>query len=146
MFLDIVFAIILGINWILYLIIGLYLMSKIALIVDDSKTMREMVSFTMKSGGFDVLEAEDGVDALEVLKSGKVDLVVTDLNMPNMNGLELIGELRADPEYNTTPILMLTTESSNELREKGKEAGATGWIVKPFQPEKFLAIIGKVCP
>lgn len=120
-------------------------MSKRALTVDDSKTMREMVSFTLKNAGFDVLEAEDGQQAVDVLKAGKVDVIVTDLNMPNMNGLELIRALRADPVHKFTPILMLTTESDGNKKEEGKNAGATGWIVKPFQPEKLVAVVNKVC-
>ncbi len=121
-------------------------MAKKALTVDDSKTMREMVSFTLKSAGYDVFEAEDGSDALTVLKANKMDVVVTDLNMPNMNGIELIRAMRADPTYKATPILMLTTESDGGKKEEGRSAGATGWIVKPFQPEKLIAVVKKVCP
>lgn len=121
-------------------------MSKVALTVDDSKTMREMVSFTLKGAGFEVLEAEDGKQALSVIQGKKVNVVVTDLNMPNMNGIELIRALRADPNHKMTPILMLTTESDGAKKEEGKTAGATGWIVKPFQPDKLIAIVNKVCP
>jgi len=120
-------------------------MTKKALTVDDSKTMREMVSFTLKGAGFEVAEAEDGQDAMT--KAGeKYDVIVTDLNMPNMNGIELIKALRSHPVNGSTPILMLTTEADAAKKEEGKNAGATGWIVKPFQPEKLLSIIGKVCP
>jgi len=120
-------------------------MSKSVLTVDDSRTMREMVAFTLKGAGFDVREAEDGKHAIDVLKQGKVDVIVTDLNMPNMNGLELIRQLRASPEHKTTPILMLTTEGDASKKEEGRSAGATGWIVKPFQPEKLVAVVNKVC-
>ncbi len=120
-------------------------MTKKALTVDDSKTMRDMVSFTLKGAGFEVIEAEDGKQALQVLNGAKVDVVVTDLNMPNMNGLELIKALRADPNYKFTPILMLTTEADDTKKAEGKAAGATGWIVKPFNPEKLIQVITKVC-
>lgn len=120
-------------------------MAKIAVTVDDSKTMREMVSFTLKGAGFDVLEAEDGKHALTVLSGKKVDVVVTDLNMPNMNGVELIKALRSDPNFKFTPILMLTTESDDNKKTEGKTAGATGWIVKPFNPEKLIQVVNKVC-
>ena len=121
-------------------------MTKKAITVDDSKTMREMVSFTLKSAGFDVTEAADGKEAIAVLANNTVDVVITDLNMPNMNGIEFIKELRANPTYKATPILMLTTEAEDSKKAEGKEAGATGWIVKPFQPEKLVAVVNKVCP
>lgn len=119
-------------------------MSKRALTVDDSKTMREMVSFTLKGAGYEVIEAEDGKHALSVLGDSPVDVVVTDLNMPNMNGIELIKELRAKPNYKYTPILMLTTEADDTKKNEGKSAGATGWIVKPFNPEKLIKVVEKV--
>ena len=119
-------------------------MGKKVLTVDDSKTMREMVSFTLKNAGFDVMEAEDGKHALSVLNGGGVDVVITDLNMPNMNGFELIRALRADPNYKFTPILMLTTEADDAKKSEGKNAGATGWIVKPFSPEKLVQVVQKV--
>ncbi len=119
-------------------------MSKTALTVDDSKTMREMVAFTLKGAGYQVIEAEDGKHALQMLGGKSVDVVVTDLNMPNMNGIELIRELRANPSYKFTPILMLTTEADDSKKSEGKSAGATGWIVKPFQPEKLLKTVEKV--
>lgn len=121
-------------------------MSKSALTVDDSKTMRDMVSFTLKGAGYSVLEAEDGVQGLSVAQSNNVDVIVTDLNMPNMNGIEMIRALRADPKYASTPILMLTTEGDASKKVEGKEAGATGWVVKPFQPEKLVEIVKMVCP
>ncbi len=121
-------------------------MTKKAMTVDDSKTMRDMVSFTLKNAGFDVLEAEDGKDALEKIGDTPMDVIITDLNMPNMNGIELIRELRTKPNYRFTPILMLTTESDGSKKEEGKQAGATGWIVKPFNPEKLIQVVNKVCP
>jgi two-component system chemotaxis response regulator CheY len=120
-------------------------MSKKALTVDDSKTMREMVTFTLKGAGFEVLEAEDGKHALEVLGDAKVDIIITDLNMPNMNGIELIRSLRENAAHKFTPILMLTTESDSSKKDEGKSAGATGWIVKPFNPEKLVSVVSKVC-
>ncbi len=120
-------------------------MSKRALAVDDSKTMRDMVSFTLKGAGFEVIEAEDGKDALTKLGGNKVDVVITDLNMPNMNGFELIRALRANTNYKFTPILMLTTEGDDTKKNEGKSAGATGWIVKPFNPEKLVQVVQKVC-
>lgn len=120
-------------------------MSKRAITVDDSKTMRDMVAFTLKGAGFEVLEAEDGKVAIGVLGNQPVDLIITDLNMPNMNGIEFIKEVRQNPTYKFTPILMLTTEGDNTKKTEGKDAGATGWIVKPFNPEKLLQVISKVC-
>lgn len=120
-------------------------MNKKALTVDDSKTMRDMVTFTLKNAGFDVIEAEDGKDAIAKLADTPLDVIITDLNMPNMNGIELIQELRTKPAYKFTPILMLTTESDASKKEQGKNAGATGWIVKPFNPEKLIQVVQKVC-
>ena len=114
------------------------------LAVDDSASMRQMVSFTLKGAGFTVTEAVDGVDALSKAKTGKFDLVLTDVNMPNMDGISLIKELRTLPAFKFTPILMLTTESGTDKKGEGKSAGATGWIVKPFNPEQLLATIKKV--
>jgi len=113
------------------------------LAVDDSASMRQMVSFTLKSAGHQVTEAEDGVVALNLARSGNYDLVLTDVNMPNMDGITLIGELRKLPNYKFTPLLMLTTESSSDKKMAGKNAGATGWIVKPFNPDQLLAVIKK---
>ena len=114
------------------------------LAVDDSASMRQMVAFTLKGAGYNVIEAVDGKDALEKAKSGGADVVLTDVNMPNMDGITLIRELRALPAYKFTPILTLTTESATEKKMEGKDAGATGWIVKPFNPEKLLATVNKV--
>jgi two-component system chemotaxis response regulator CheY len=118
-------------------------MAKI-LAVDDSASMRQMVSFTLQQAGHQVLEAIDGVKALELAKTGPVDLVLSDVNMPNMSGLELVKELRALPDYRFTPILILTTESGTDKKSEGKAAGATGWIVKPFNPDQLLATVAKV--
>jgi two-component system chemotaxis response regulator CheY len=115
------------------------------LVVDDSRTMRSMVVFTLKGAKFETVEAPDGVLAFEwAKKNPKVDLVLSDVNMPNMNGIELIKNLRTLSEYRFIPILMLTTESSSEKKMEGKQAGATGWIVKPFNPETLLDTINKV--
>ena len=114
------------------------------LTVDDSSTMRQMITFTLTGSGFDVLEAKDGVEALEVAKGKKLSLIITDVNMPRMDGITLVQRLRALPEFKFTPILMLTTESDASMKQKGKEAGATGWIVKPFSPEKLLDVVNKV--
>ncbi|MCB1787797.1 MAG: response regulator [Chromatiaceae bacterium] len=114
------------------------------LAVDDSASMRQMVSFTLKGAGFDVVEAADGVQALNIARTRPVNLVITDVNMPNMDGISLIRELRALPSYKFTPLLMLTTESSPEKKQEGKAAGATGWIVKPFNPEQLLSTVKKV--
>jgi two-component system chemotaxis response regulator CheY len=114
------------------------------LTVDDSSTMRQMITFTLKGAHYEVLEAGDGVEALEVAKGKKLSLIITDVNMPRMDGLTLVARLRALPEFKFTPILVLTTESDASMKQKGKEAGATGWIVKPFSPEKLLDVVGKV--
>ncbi|MFZ1377988.1 MAG: response regulator [Geothrix sp.] len=119
-------------------------MGRLILTVDDSSTMRQMITFTLKGAGFDVLEAGDGVEALEVAAGKKLDLIVTDVNMPRMDGITLVQRLRALPQFKFTPILVLTTESDASMKMKGKEAGATGWIVKPFSPEKLLDTVNKV--
>jgi len=118
-------------------------MAKI-LAVDDSASMRQMVSFTLKGAGHDVVEASDGVEALNLAQRGAVDLVISDVNMPNMDGITLCAELRKLPAFKFVPILMLTTESTGDKKVQGKNAGATGWIVKPFNPEQLLATIKKV--
>jgi len=112
--------------------------------VDDSSTMRQMITFTLKGAGYEVLEAGDGLEALEVAKGKKLSLVITDVNMPRMDGITLVQRLRALPEFKFTPILVLTTESDASMKQKGKDAGATGWIVKPFSPEKLLDVVNKV--
>lgn len=118
-------------------------MAKI-LVVDDSASMRNMVTATLQSDGHQVTDAGDGQAALNKAKSGQFDAVVTDLNMPIMDGIELVKNLRSLPTYKYTPILLLTTESSADKKAEGKKAGATGWLVKPFNPEKLLATIGRV--
>lgn len=119
-------------------------MSLKVMTVDDSRTMRDMVKFTLAEAGYAVLEAEDGKQALDVLSRDKADVIITDLNMPNMDGLELIKALRGQPQYSSTPILMLTTEADDTKKNAGRAAGATGWIVKPFNPEKLLSVVKKV--
>ena len=114
------------------------------LIVDDSTTMRQMVRFTLSSAGHRVLEAENGDKAIALAKSNQFDLVIADINMPGMNGLELVRALRALPEYKFTPVLVLTTEDGTDMKQKGKSAGATGWIVKPFNPEVLLSVLNRV--
>jgi two-component system chemotaxis response regulator CheY len=115
------------------------------LIVDDSTMLRDMLSYALTEGGYsDVVEAVDGVDGLEKARSVKFDLIITDINMPNMDGLSYIEELRKIPEYSSTPILVLTTERSDEMKTKGKAAGATGWIVKPFVPDQLLKAVNIV--
>ena len=114
------------------------------LAVDDSASMRQMVAFTLKSAGFDVTEAEDGAKALEVAQKETFNLVLADVNMPNMDGLSLIRALRGMGPYRFTPMLMLTTEAGNDKKQEGKAAGATGWLVKPFNPDRLLATIAKV--
>lgn len=119
-------------------------MSKTILTVDDSASIRQMVSFTLKSAGYTVMEAVDGADGLSKAKMKSVDLVLTDQNMPNMDGLTLIKSLRMLPQYKSTPILMLTTESSDAMKASGRAAGATGWLVKPFDPQKLIEVVKKV--
>lgn len=114
------------------------------LAVDDSKSLRQMVSFTLRGAGYDVIEAEDGEEALALASQDAFNLVLTDQNMPRMDGLTLIRSLRALPSYRTAPILVLTTESSDDMKQKGRAAGATGWIVKPFNPERLVEIVRKV--
>jgi two-component system chemotaxis response regulator CheY len=116
------------------------------MIVDDSTSMRQMVGYTLRQGGFEVVEAEHGQDALNKLETTTVDLLITDLNMPVMDGITLIQNLRKQPSMKTKPILMLTTEGLATKKEQGKAAGATGWIVKPFDPEKLLQTVAKVLP
>jgi two-component system, chemotaxis family, chemotaxis protein CheY len=139
-------------------------MGKTIMTADDSASIRQMVSFTLKEAGYDVIEAVDGRDALEKLmgecdsplpgecdsplpepgRTGTVHMLVTDLNMPNMDGIELIRRVRGESRYRFMPIVMLTTESQNAKKQEGKAAGATGWIVKPFKPEQLVAVVRKV--
>ena len=114
------------------------------LAVDDSASMRQMVAFTLKGAGYHVIEAADGQEALEKARTTRVDLVLTDQNMPRMDGITLVRELRTMHSFAGTPMLILTTESSDEMKAKGKAAGATGWLVKPFDPAKLLDVIKRV--
>jgi two-component system chemotaxis response regulator CheY len=117
---------------------------QVILAVDDSASMRQMVRYTLEAAGYKVVQAADGVEALEFARSGAADLVLTDVNMPRMDGLTLVRELRALEGYRFTPMLVLTTEAGPEAKQRGKQAGATGWIVKPFSPEQLLATIARV--
>jgi two-component system, chemotaxis family, chemotaxis protein CheY len=116
------------------------------LAVDDSASMRQMLSYTLRTAGYQVVEAVDGVDALEKARGHNFNVVLTDQNMPRMDGLSLTRELRSQPRFARTPVLILTTESSDEVKQKGRAAGATGWLVKPFDPAKLLEVIKKVAP
>lgn len=119
-------------------------MGKVIMTVDDSASVRQMVSFTLKASGYECVTAVDGQDALAKLNGQAVNMVITDLNMPNLDGIGLIRQLRGDARYKFMPIIMLTTESQVEKKQQGKAAGATGWIVKPFQPEQLVAVVKKV--
>ena len=119
-------------------------MSHTILAVDDSASMRQMVTHVLKSAGYRTLEAEDGEDALRVARLHRVDAVITDHNMPRMDGLSLVRRLRSMEEYARTPIMLLTTESSAEMKQKGREAGASGWMVKPFDPTRLVEMFRKI--
>lgn len=119
-------------------------MKKLILAVDDSASLRQMVVFSLKAAGYSVVEAIDGIDGLHKAKTERFDLILTDLNMPNMDGITLIAELRKLQDYQEIPILMLTTEASNEMKAQGKQAGATGWLVKPFDPQRLTEVVNKV--
>ncbi len=119
-------------------------MAKTILAIDDSASIRQMVGFTLKSSGYEVTEAVDGMDGLEKAKGKTFNLILTDQNMPRMDGLTLIKMLRAMPQYKTVPVLMLTTESSDAMKQQGRAAGATGWLVKPFDPQKLVEVVKKV--
>lgn len=121
-------------------------MARRILAVDDSRTMRGMVVCTLTGAGFEVVEAEDGLRALDLLASTRIDLIITDITMPNMDGVALVRHIRASGRHVGTPILILTTESDEEVKSACRAAGATGWIVKPFAPEKLLAVVDRVCP
>ena len=114
------------------------------LTVDDSASMRQMVSFTLKNAGYEVVEAVDGIDALGKATQRHFDLVLTDQNMPQLDGLGLTRRLRQTPQFASTPILILTTESSDQMKQAGRAAGATGWLVKPFDPVRLVDVVGKV--
>lgn len=114
------------------------------LVVDDSAAMRQMVSFTLRNSGYQVIEAVDGQDALDKLAGVDISLVLTDQNMPRLDGLSLVRKLRAMPSHVGTPILILTTESSDEMKQQGRAAGATGWLVKPFDPARLVDVVKRV--
>jgi two-component system chemotaxis response regulator CheY len=120
------------------------MMSKRIMTADDSASVRQMVAFTLKGAGYEVVEAVDGKDALSKLESTPVHMVITDLNMPNLDGIGLIKGIRANTAYRFIPIIMLTTESQDSKKQEGKSAGATGWIIKPFKPEQLVAVVKKV--
>ena len=117
---------------------------KTIMTVDDSPSLRQMVSVVLQGAGYEVLEASDGSDALSKLKGREPHLILSDINMPNMDGLEFTRQLRATPEYKFIPVVLLTTESNPEKKQQGKAAGATAWIVKPFTPDQLLAVVNKV--
>lgn len=121
-------------------------MSKTIITVDDAQTMRKMIRFTLQSTGHEIIEAADGAEALNTLKNRPVDLIITDVNMPNMDGIELTRKLRGSPLHARTPIVLLTTEASAEKKNQGRAAGATGWIVKPFNQKQLLDIVTKILP
>ncbi|MEW5815480.1 MAG: response regulator [Spirochaetota bacterium] len=119
-------------------------MGKKVLIVDDSASMRQMVNFTLSENGYEVIEAVHGKEGLHKLSDAEAGLIITDINMPEMNGIEFIKAVRTDSKYKFTPIIVLTTESEAAKQEEGKKAGATAWLVKPFTPEKLLEVARKV--
>lgn len=121
-------------------------MTKTVLIVDDSNTMRKMVGDTLRGAGFSVVEGINGADALGRIAGQRVQLVITDFNMPVMGGVALVEQLRKQPEFRFTPILMLTTESDEARKQQGRAAGATGWIVKPFDPVKLIQVVKRLVP
>jgi two-component system chemotaxis response regulator CheY len=123
-------------------------MSKRILTIDDSKTIRDMLMLTLAEAGFDVVQAVDGQDGLDVLNKeiAPIDVIITDINMPRMDGYEVIRNLRRDPNHKSTPILVLTTESDSDKKNLAREAGATGWMVKPFDPDRLVATVRKVAP
>jgi two-component system chemotaxis response regulator CheY len=118
--------------------------TKTILTVDDSVSIRQMVAYTLKGAGFAVVEAADGAEGLEKAKASPVNLVLTDQNMPRMDGISLVKALRGLPQYRATPILVLTTESGDAMKAQGRAAGATGWLVKPFNPQRLLEVVNKV--
>lgn len=119
-------------------------MAKTIMVVDDSASLRQVVSIALKGAGFDVIEACDGKDGLSKITGQKIHLIISDVNMPNMDGITLVRELRRLPQYRGVPLLVLTTEAGADRKQEGRAAGATGWIVKPFDPERLLATVDKV--
>ena len=121
-------------------------MAKRIMTVDDSATVRQVLQMTLEDAGYDVVEAVDGADALNKLSADSVDMLVTDLNMPNVDGINLIQQVRQKPGNRFMPIIMLTSVAQPEMKSAGKAAGASGWITKPFNPEQLLAVVRMVCP
>lgn len=119
-------------------------MGKTILIVDDSASLRQVVSIALKGAGYDVIEACDGKDALTKLDGKKIHLIISDVNMPNMDGLSLLREIKKHPSYKFTPIIMLTTEAGENMKQEGQASGAKAWVVKPFQPQQMLAAVSKL--
>jgi two-component system chemotaxis response regulator CheY len=119
-------------------------MSKTILIVDDSVSLRQVVSIALKGAGYEVIEAGDGKEGLSKLTGQKIHLIISDVNMPNMDGIAMVTEIKKMAEYKFTPIIMLTTESQDEMKQKGKEAGVKAWMVKPFKPEQMLDAVNKL--
>jgi two-component system chemotaxis response regulator CheY len=119
-------------------------MAKRILAVDDSATMRQLIRMTLTRAGFEVVEAEDGAKGLQKATAETFDMVLSDVNMPNMGGMDMLRNLRKMAQYKFTPIVLVTTESQLEKKAEGKQAGATGWIVKPFEPQQLLAVVQKV--
>lgn len=119
-------------------------MEKTIMTVDDSASIRMMVSFSLKGAGFEVVEAVDGIDALAKLDEHDISMVIADVNMPVMDGIQFVKKLRTNSKHKFTPVVMLTTESHESMKEKGRDAGATGWIVKPFKPDQLINIVRKV--
>ena len=121
-------------------------MSRTILTVDDSASMRQTIAFTLRTAGYDLIEAVDGRDALAKLGTTSVQMVITDLNMPNLDGIGLIRALRANPQHKYVPVIMLTTESDDAKKQEGRAAGATGWIIKPFRAEQLVAVAKRFVP
>ncbi|WP_368204502.1 response regulator [Aeromonas sp. s5] len=119
-------------------------MPKTVLIVDDSATIRQVVGMTLKGAGYEVMEASDGKDALKKLDGKKINLIISDVNMPNMDGISFVKEAKKLASYKFTPVIMLTTESQDSKKQEGQTAGAKAWVVKPFQPDQMLAAVAKL--
>jgi two-component system chemotaxis response regulator CheY len=119
-------------------------MAKNILVVDDSASIRQVVSITLKGAGYDVIEASDGRDALTKMDGSRLHLIISDVNMPNMDGISFVKEVKSRPEYKFTPVIMLTTESADSKKAEGQAAGAKAWVVKPFQPQQMLAAVSKL--
>ncbi|TFH93523.1 MULTISPECIES: response regulator [Vibrio] len=119
-------------------------MQKTIMVVDDSESLRQVVSIALEGAGYRVIEAKDGLDGLAQLTGDKVHLIISDVNMPNMNGIDFVKQLKTLPKYKFTPVIMLTTESQQYLMEEGRKAGAKAWMVKPFRPEQMLEAVSKL--